>query len=77
MENDHPVWASLCVATMERLRCGDVFLAGPRMSQALARVVAMLREARASSVQRHRPLPTVSLSNVEAIGGSRRLHVGV
>ena len=25
-------------------------------------------------VQRHRPLPTVSLSNVEAIGGSRRLH---
>jgi len=43
----------------------------------LARVVVMLREARASSVQRHRPLPTVSLSNVEAIGGSRRLHVGV
>jgi len=47
MENDHPVVAPLCVATMERLGRGDIrgFLVGPRMSQAQARVVAMLREA--------------------------------
>ena len=43
--NDHPVVSPLCVSTMERLRCGDIFLVGPRMSQALAWVVAMLREA--------------------------------
>ena len=36
MENDHPVVATLCVATMYRVWCGDIALAGPRMSQAQA-----------------------------------------
>jgi hypothetical protein len=40
MENDHPVVATLCAATMHRVRRGDIVLAGPRGSQAQAAPIA-------------------------------------